>query len=87
MRIGRIGKVLAPGWGGCLRCRTPWRFVPHHTTWYTPNRGCFPLCEKCWKELAYPRFRMPFYRELFDSWGSAHDQKWPQIETAVQDGK
>lgn len=94
MRIGRISRLLSPGYGWCLRCGTTWKFVTPHNTQYTPHRGCFPLCEKCWAGLI-PATRLPYYEQLWLSWFvgdvSAMDSKrldeleaeWPLIERAV----
>ena len=56
----------------------------------SPSRGCFPLCESCWKELTIEQ-RLPFYHALY--WG--RDKKrldqvaveWKYVEAAVKDGK
>ena len=93
LRIGRIGRLLAPGYGWCLRCRTPWLFVRwHHTFFGSRCHGCLPLCETCWAELT-PAQRLPFYRELIQSWheepgrGLAFDEEWSLVETAVLGGR
>jgi hypothetical protein len=40
--------------------------------------GCFPLCQSCWQELT-PKYRVKYYRALWDSWHSEHDRlKLPQ---------
>lgn len=49
-------------------------------------RGCFPLCEACWNDLK-PFERLPYYRKLWESWGSPQDRSWTQIEAAVHAGK
>jgi hypothetical protein len=89
LRIGRIGQVFAPGYGWCLRCKTPWLFVSWHDTQYgADGNGCLPLCEKCWGELT-PAQRLPFYRQLIESWherpgrGLTLDEEWPLVESAV----
>lgn len=33
-RLGSWSRVLAPGYGWCGRCKTPWRFVQGHPTPY-----------------------------------------------------
>lgn len=92
LRIGRIGRLFAPSYGQCLRCKTPWRFVRYHVTDYHPNHGCLPLCEKCWAELT-PAQRLPFYQELIESWHERFDhneltfrEEWALVETAVLSG-
>ena len=95
LRVGRIGKLLAPGWGWCLRCETPWRFVRYHVTDYGDRgHGCLPLCEKCWAEMT-PQRRIPFYHCLIWDWhekypdmsrGLSFDEEWAQVETAVLNG-
>jgi hypothetical protein len=88
-RIGRIGQLLAPSYGFCKKCKTPWRFVREHTTSYgTRGRGCFPLCQKCWDELT-PQTRLPFYRALVMSWkhfDEPVEQTWAQLQEAVLAG-
>jgi hypothetical protein len=73
--VGRIGWAAAlrhkryrGGFGRCSRCDTPWNFVHEHSTDYDHGRGCFPLCEECWEDLATPEARLPFYRVLWEQW-------------------
>ncbi len=97
-RLARVLQMRAPGFGGCLRCQRPWRFVVGHTTMYDDQRGCFPLCEECWKKLGTPEARLPYYRALAEQWlGGLIDyrpetrfevaqgilEQWPLIEAAV----
>lgn len=84
-----IGLVAQSGW--CRRCKTPWVFVQfHNTSWH--QRGGIALCEQCWAELT-PRERLPFYRELVESWHKrpdlcelGFDEEWAQVEAAVLSG-
>jgi hypothetical protein len=88
IRIGRISHYLSPGYSWCHRCLTAWRFVRwHSTTYHIKGHGCFPLCEKCWRELT-PEQRLPFYRELWVEWGMPTDEhhNWPDIAYAVLKG-
>lgn len=89
LRVGRIGQLFAPGYGWCLRCKTPWLFVRWHDTPFgSDGHGCLPLCEKCWAALT-PAQRMPYYRELIESWHERHDrglmldEEWALVEAAV----
>lgn len=93
LRLGPIGKLLAPGWGDCLRCHTPWKFVHYHTTSWG-RTGCIALCEKCWSELT-PQERLPFYRQLIEIWhtpphhdphGLTFDEEWALVEPVVLAG-
>jgi hypothetical protein len=34
LRLGRWSRLLAPGYGSCFRCKTPWRFIHVHLTPY-----------------------------------------------------
>lgn len=83
-------RAQSPGYGFCYRCGTPWNHCESHTTFYSENSGCFPLCETCWSELTSTE-RVPFYRQMWDSWqtfGVPVDPKiWDQIEIAVMEGK
>jgi len=88
MRIGRISKLLYPGYGCCGRCQTVWALVKGHSTDYKPGLGCFPLCEKCWKALV-PETRLPYYRQLWEEWkrwGEQDESEWQAIEAAVLAG-
>lgn len=93
LRLGPMGKLLAPGWGDCLRCHTPWKFVHYHTTSWGRS-GCIALCEKCWAELT-PQERLPFYRQLVELWhheypetkpGLSFDEEWALVEPVVLAG-
>lgn len=86
LRLGWISRLLEPHQSWCGRCHTTWAFVEGHTTRYRDGRGCFPLCEKCWIDLATPTARMPFYRTLFAKWqrDGRNDVTWEEIESAVQ---
>lgn len=75
-------RKLAPGYGTCGRCETPWSFTKSHSTTYewqatrnrrgqleaTEKRGMFPLCEDCWQELGTTDERLPYYLELVAMW-------------------
>ena len=79
---------LSPGIATCRYCNMPWTVVYHHNTNYG-NRGCFPLCELCWQTLTIDE-RLPYYRELWESWGWDNwdkDRSWEKIEAAVREGK
>ena len=40
-------RLLAPGYGWCRSCGLPWKFVRHHTFWFTPTSGKMWVCETC----------------------------------------
>lgn len=91
-RIGRVGKLFAPSYGWCLRCQTPWAFVPYHSTDWG-SKGCIALCEKCWHELSLHQ-RLPYYRQLVEQWHERPDLRelsfeaeWQLVERAVLDGR
>jgi hypothetical protein len=90
IRIGRISQLLTPDYSWCHRCGTTWYFVRWHCTTYEPGRGCFPLCEKCWRGLKTPEARVPYYRQLWDEWAATGTGKapetWGEIERAVLNG-
>lgn len=83
--IAAIARLFAPGYSWCHRCGMPWKFTEGHTTWYTPGIGCFPLCEKCWRQLT-PSERVPHYVALYDEWSEPKGD-WDLIRTAVMEGK
>lgn len=64
-------RLLAPNLARCYRCQTsfwgPIRVAHHSTSYSGPGRACFPLCERCWQQLA-PAERLPFYEDLVDVW-------------------
>ena len=88
--VGRYAQRLAPHFSACQRCLMPWLFVDGHDTDYKEGTGCFPLCQKCWRELT-PKGRLPFYRKMFDWWHTlgepVAEAEWKLIETAVLEGK
>jgi hypothetical protein len=81
----------------------PWKFVLEHVTHYRLSEldhaegsaGCFPLCERCWADLATYE-RMPYYMRLWRIWqadGSLDEMnlatqaaRWKAIEDAVLGG-
>jgi hypothetical protein len=68
--------------------------VESHSTDFTEARGCFPLCEYCWKSLT-PEQRLPYYAQLHNIWLTQSlpnhlaevKDEWPLIEKAVLEGK
>ena len=84
MRIGWLGRLLAPNYGCCGRCGTPWLFEKPHCTFHSAKRGCFPLCEKCWAELSIED-RVPYYWDLWLSW-TFPKPDWELIKKAVERG-
>lgn len=83
IRIGRLSNWLAPGYGACGRCHTNWHFCEGHSTDVPgTGSGLFPLCEQCWAELA-PAQRLPYYRELYESWREHRDYSWDTLKAAV----
>jgi len=81
-----FARLAAPGYSWCGRCKFPWKFVKSHRTDYSPSRGVFPLCEKCWEELATPEARLPYYKELYDSW-EKDPNCWDEIKNAVMNDR
>lgn len=83
--------IPAAAFGGCENCKRSWKWVQHHATMYTASSGTFPLCERCWRELATPEARLPYYKALFDQNMTYkipdYETKWPLIEAAVREGK
>ena len=79
----------ARGIGGCLRCGDRWNWKSLHVTMYTTSRGCFPLCESCWRG-AGPGEIERYYSELVRRWrqdGSFYDQEFEDhlIEVALKE--
>ncbi len=88
--LSGLARILSPGYSYCYCCKMPWRFAQPHVTHFTDDRGCFPLCEFCWRILRVPRERLAYYRALFDAWPCDKPkmpETWTQIRTAVYAGK
>ena len=83
--IRRVAEVTQP-YMGCLRCGLLFPYVEHHTTDYTQGRGCLPLCQLCWQALSITE-RLPFYRQLWNTWERQDYRTWLDIAAAVRDGK
>ena len=98
--MGKSAQLAFPGYGSCHRCLMSWALVDGHDTFYTTSKthyddgtnavtsrmGCFPLCERCWKELKTPAARMPYYRELYEEWESLGVVRdWELIQKAVME--
>lgn len=91
IRLGRLSRFISsPNFGWCYRCRTTWLYVNEHATSYGDgSSACFPLCEKCWKELT-PETRIPCYEQLFRDWECSQPMepgRTDQIRAAVLAGK
>jgi len=80
-----FSRLIHPGYSWCYRCKMSWASVERHCTNYTETRGCFPLCEKCWKSLTIEE-RFPYYRLLWASWSQENRPAWELIEKAVGEG-
>ena len=82
LRLGNWSRLLAPSYGWCYR----------HREECGGSRACFPLCERCWAELATPAQRLAYYRQLWESWQASSGpdgairNDWPDIELAVRAG-
>lgn len=83
-RIGPRSHRLTPELSWCMHCKTTWRFVQAHVTWYEPGIGVHALCRLCWEELATPKARLPFYHQVWMEWGAESSLKeWQEIMNAV----
>jgi hypothetical protein len=60
-------------------------FAGRSDTVLAGTMGMFPLCETCWESMT-PSERLPYYHELYASWGEARQDCWPAIEKAVMAG-
>ena len=88
--LSGTARLLNPDYSYCYHCMMPWSFASPHNTYYTDERGCFPLCEFCWRILRTPRKRIVYYRRHFDMWAcgqSGAAERWAQIRAAVFAGK
>lgn len=81
---------------GCLRCADRWRDgTEHHVTDFVDGRGCFPLCEPCWKSLVTPEKRWPYYVMMLGEWlaqmpeseATWFETTFPAIKRAVMEGR
>jgi len=77
-------QFLAPAYGSCGRCWTPWKYTKGHCTNFNNGGGGFPLCEDCWRLLTVGE-RLPYYRKLWKDWEKDGyiDYTWEEIENAV----
>lgn len=93
--IAAVMRTLAGGgWGTCYCCKWPWRLIEKHITYYEQNRGCFPLCQHCWKKLSEDQHPieavnnlLPFYNQLADDWrrgGNVDPYLHKKLENAVR---
>jgi len=93
--IGKIARRYYPNYSYCYRCGRPWKICKAHSTMYSDNVGCFPLCESCWKSLSINN-RIRYYFKLWRSWsenttedtynGTPWNVLWDQIHAAVKKG-
>lgn len=86
IRLGKITQRYS-SYGFCFKCGTTWEYVQNHVTYIEDGSGCFPMCEKCWRDTS-PKDRLPYYRRLYDEWAS-YDipdnplKPWSVYENAV----
>lgn len=81
--IGRVGRLVYPGYGACRHCGRPWPICRSHMVPLTPVESFFPLCEECWDETTiYEHVR--YARDLWDSWQREGDtEPWEPFKRAV----
>ena len=87
--IAAVTRPFSPFYSTCGRCDRPWSVCTGHSTPYSEHSGCFPLCERCWRELS-PQERLPYYDKLlrsWEQWGTVEQWKKDAIRTAVLEGK
>lgn len=71
----------------CRRCQRPWWRddvgvkgigvgVKSHSTPYSVEGGCFPLCQSCWSMLT-PQERLPYYEDLWHVWDESKSNDLP----------
>lgn len=48
IRLGKWARWFAPGWWGCARCKTPFRFVEAHRVAVSMGVRVAAMCGKCW---------------------------------------
>lgn len=81
VRLGRWSRALAPAYGVCRQCETPWRFVQPRIVNYGDGRGQFALCVKCWDESTVDE-RLHAHRVVTLMWDDA-PTVLPDVEAAV----
>lgn len=82
-RLGPELQRFFRGYGTCERCDWPWPLVLDHTTQLGGGHGCFPLCEKCWRELGTSTYRLPYYRMAWEKYWRG-GEPWAVYEAAVK---
>lgn len=87
--------IQHPDYGWCGKCLRTWDVAQGHwTTFSESGTFCFPLCKDCWTTLKTPKARLPYYRDMVDSWvrlepreAEKLEEDWKLIKTAVLAGK
>lgn len=80
-RLRWLGRLLAPAYGTCGRCGTPWRFVRHRPVPYAPGRSMFVLCVKCWDDTDVVK-RIAYHLRATERWGAV-DEIWQGVLDGV----
>lgn len=85
LRIGRISRLLSPGYGACEKCKTTWNFVEPHSVDLTWGHGTFALCEKCWDESTEEE-RVHYHYQVWIKYHSGI-REWEPVEEAVREDR
>ena len=76
-------KALFPRYSTCNRCDWPWAVIQSASVWGSHGRGMFAICRDCWDELMVSKYRLPYYKALYDSHPRAPEESWKDYETAI----
>jgi hypothetical protein len=81
VRLGRISRLVSPGYGNCEKCKTTWNFVKPRPVMLDGSGGVFALCEKCWQE-SDTADRIQYHRQV---WWMYHagSMEWEAVRKAV----
>lgn len=84
--VGYFARKLFPQFSWCFRCGRTWNVCKSHSTMFSENDGCFPLCVDCWSDLTIDK-RLPYYILLVREWMSLDSDyngvSWDVIETQI----
>ena len=59
--------ILGLGYGSCKCCGFHWNMVEGYSIQITEHRGCFAICEDCWRSKSDKEI-IDAYNKAYDSW-------------------
>lgn len=68
--------IIGLGYSKCHICGAPWNLVDGHAVMIDEGRGCFAICEDCWKEKSDYEI-VQAYMKLYDEWENGDEYNRP----------